>query len=41
MQSQLTWSDLVLNADVMEEVENIVTWLNNQQILQTWGLENL
>lgn len=40
MQSQLTWSDLVLNADVMEEVENIVTWLQQPtQILQTWGLE--
>lgn len=40
MQSQLTWSDLVLNADVMEEVENIVTWLRQPtQILQTWGLE--
>jgi SpoVK/Ycf46/Vps4 family AAA+-type ATPase len=40
MQSQLSWSDLVLNADVMEEVENIVTWLKQpMHILQTWGLE--
>jgi hypothetical protein len=27
MQTQLTWADLVLNQEVMDEVNNIVTWL--------------
>ncbi|TXI95113.1 MAG: ATP-binding protein [Burkholderiaceae bacterium] len=40
MQTKLDWSDLVLNQEVMDEVNNIVTWLRSpQQILQNWGLE--
>ena len=41
MQTKLDWSDLVLNQEVMDEVNNIVTWLRSpQQILQNWGLES-
>ncbi len=40
MQTKLEWSDLVLNQEVMEEVNNIVTWLRSpEKILQNWGLE--
>ncbi|MFZ6658107.1 ATP-binding protein [Undibacterium sp. TJN19] len=40
MHTKLSWEDLVLNQEVMEEVENIVTWLRQpEQILQRWGLE--
>jgi AAA+ superfamily predicted ATPase len=40
MQTKLSWSDLVLNAEVMVEVEHIVTWLRQPaHILQSWGLD--
>ncbi len=40
MQTKLTWSDLVLNSEVMEEVDHIVTWLRQPgRILQSWGLD--
>jgi len=40
MQTKLAWTDLVLNPEVMDEIENIVTWLRQpDQILQDWGLE--
>lgn len=40
MQTQLDWTDLVLNPEVMDEIEHIVTWLKQpQHILQSWGLE--
>jgi SpoVK/Ycf46/Vps4 family AAA+-type ATPase len=40
MHTKLTWSDLVLNPEVMDEVENIVTWLRHpKHILENWGLE--
>ena len=40
MQTRLDWSDLVLNPEVMEEIEQIVTWLRQpEHILRTWGLE--
>jgi len=40
MQTQLNWTDLVLNAEVMEEVDHIVTWLRQPgHILQSWGLD--
>jgi SpoVK/Ycf46/Vps4 family AAA+-type ATPase len=40
MQTKLDWDDLVLNPEVMEEVEHIVTWLRQpQHILRSWGLE--
>jgi SpoVK/Ycf46/Vps4 family AAA+-type ATPase len=40
MQTQLDWTDLILNDEVMDEINNIVTWLSNsQQILHNWGLE--
>lgn len=38
--TSLTWDDLVLNPEVMDEVENINTWLRfSQVILQQWKLE--
>jgi hypothetical protein len=40
MQTRLDWRDLVLNPEVMDEVDHIVTWLKQpQHILKTWGLE--
>jgi hypothetical protein len=40
MATKLGWSDLVLNAEVMEEVEHIVTWLRQPgHVLQAWGLD--
>lgn len=40
MQTKLTWNDLVLNPEVKEEVDHIVTWLKQpQHILKSWGLE--
>ncbi len=40
MQTQLSWSDLVLNAEVMAEVDHIVTWLRQPaHILRSWGLD--
>lgn len=40
MQTKLSWSDLVLNAEVMAEVDHIVTWLRQpEHILQSWGLD--
>jgi AAA+ superfamily predicted ATPase len=36
----LTWDDLVLAHDVLEEVENINTWLRHSKtIMEDWGLE--
>jgi hypothetical protein len=38
--SKLSWSDLVLTPDVMEEIDHINTWLHNSKsIVQQWGLE--
>ena len=35
----LNWNDLVLNPEVMDEIENINTWLqHSQKILQQWNL---
>ncbi len=40
MQTRLEWTDLVLNPEVMEEVEQIVTWLRQpERILHEWGLD--
>lgn len=40
MQTQLTWQDLVLNQEVMEEVDHIVAWLaHSKRILNDWGLQ--
>ncbi|GGC76633.1 ATP-binding protein [Undibacterium terreum] len=40
MQTKLDWADLVLNPEVMEEIDHIVTWLRQpQHILQAWGLD--
>lgn len=40
MQTRLDWKDLVLNPEVMDEVDHIVTWLRQpQHILRSWGLE--
>lgn len=37
--TSLTWNDLVLNSEVMDEIENINTWLQHSQtILQQWDL---
>jgi hypothetical protein len=36
----LSWEDLVLPDDVLEEVENITAWLQHSEtIMQEWGLE--
>lgn len=38
--TQLTWEDLVLAHDVLEEVENINAWLRHSTtIMEEWGLE--
>ncbi|MFZ6799029.1 ATP-binding protein [Undibacterium sp. Di24W] len=40
MQTPLNWEDLVLNNEVMDEVNNIVTWLRHaRMILDDWGLQ--
>lgn len=40
MQTPLNWEDLVLNNEVMDEVNNIVTWLQHApSILNDWGLQ--
>ena len=40
MQTKLAWSDLVLNPEAREEVENVVTWLKQSgYVLQRWGLD--
>lgn len=37
--SRLSWDDLVLSYDILDEVENINAWLcHSQTILQDWGL---
>lgn len=37
--SKLDWDDLVLPVEVMMEIENIVTWINNSKlIMDEWGL---
>lgn len=37
--TSLTWNDLVLNSEVMDEIENINTWLQHSQtILLQWNL---
>lgn len=38
--TRLTWDDLVLGHDVLEEVENINAWLRHSKtIMEEWGLE--
>ena len=38
--TKLTWDDLVLAPQVLEEIENIKTWIKSSHILlQEWGLE--
>ena len=38
--TRLEWSDLVLPAEVMEEIEEIQAWIEHRQtLLQDWGLE--
>lgn len=37
--TKLTWNDLVLSPEIMDEVENINTWLKHSDvILEQWGL---
>lgn len=37
--TSLTWNDLVLDSEVMDEIDNINTWLrHSRSILQQWGL---
>ena len=39
--TRLTWQDLVLAPDVMEEIESLTTWLRQSQaIINQWGLAN-
>lgn len=38
--TRLSWEDLVLARDVLEEVENITVWLQHSRtIMEEWGLE--
>jgi len=38
--SKLSWDDLVLSPDVMEEIDHLNTWLiHHQTIIDQWGLE--
>ena len=38
--SPLSWDDLVLSPEVMEEIDHLNTWLTHQQqIVERWGLE--
>lgn len=38
--SKLSWDDLVLSPDVMEEIDHLNTWLiHHQAIIHQWGLE--
>jgi ATPase family associated with various cellular activities (AAA) len=38
--SKLTWDDLVLSPDVMEEIDHLNTWLvHHKTIVSEWGLE--
>ncbi|MBC3875287.1 ATP-binding protein [Undibacterium flavidum] len=40
MKTQLAWENLVLNPEVMDEVQNIVTWLQRPpQWMKDWGLD--
>jgi len=40
IRTQLTWADLVLSHEVLEEVENINAWLRySKTIMEDWGLE--
>ena len=37
--SKLTWDDLILNNDVMEDIQQIISWISNSNtILNTWGM---
>ncbi len=38
--SKLTWDDLVLSADVMDEIDHLHTWLRQgKELVSRWGLE--
>lgn len=38
--SKLTWQDLVLSADVMDEIDHLHTWLREgKNLVSQWGLE--
>lgn len=40
--TKLTWDDLVLSPEVMDEIENINTWLRHSDaILKQWGLARI
>lgn len=40
--TKLTWDDLVLPVEVMTEIENITTWIENSRtIMEEWGLEKV
>jgi hypothetical protein len=40
LNTKLDWCDLVLAPQVLEEIENIKTWINHADtIMQAWGLE--
>lgn len=37
--SKLTWDDLVLNSDVMEDIQQIISWISHcDTILNKWGM---
>jgi DNA polymerase III delta prime subunit len=38
--TRLTWNDLVLSNEVLEDIENLNTWIRHSKtIMQEWGLE--
>lgn len=40
--TKLSWEDLVLPAEVEEEIENIITWIKNSKvIMEDWGLDRV
>ena len=37
--SKLTWDDLVLNSDVMEDIQQIISWItHSDEIMNKWGM---
>lgn len=37
--SKLTWDDLILNNDVMEDIEQIISWISHSDdIMNNWGM---
>ncbi len=38
--TQLTWNDLVINTELQDQINELITWVKyNEQLLQDWGME--